>query len=210
MSKKQHNYYYSFTSPPSEPPSSSGTPSAPPTEDNDTITAVSPPGYDEAISTAPGPTSHPQDYSAQPQPPAKKSELSGYVRDQSIPSFNTSPSASSSSAPAEESLVIHVDGQQATYSPDASAIFSSTGDYDVHEPLLSSEPAEHTDPFQGRPPPPNYSVYRAHYETKKSGILSRDRHLNQDGEALAQFLQQHNNPPSMKIKFYGKRMHGDV
>lgn len=204
MSKKQHNYYYSFTSPPSQPDSSSSTPSAPPVEDSNNTTAMSPPGYDEAISMTP--TLYPQDIPEQPRPPAKKSDISGHLPDQSIPSFDTSPTASSSSAPADGSLpvVINVDEPQTTYSPDASAIFSTTGDNDVHEPLLSLEPPDHTESFQGRPPPPNYSLYRAHYETKTSGILSRDRHLNQDGEALAQFLQEQNSPPSIKIKFHGK------
>ncbi|KAI8969068.1 hypothetical protein BDF20DRAFT_805028, partial [Mycotypha africana] len=58
--------------------------------------------------------------------------------------------------------------------------------------------------FAGRPAPPQYSLYRATYETVKDGIISRDKHINQDGEALLQFLYQHNNkPPRMIMHFYG-------
>ncbi|CAO3621947.1 unnamed protein product [Cunninghamella blakesleeana] len=83
--------------------------------------------------------------------------------------------------------------------------FNNTGDYDGHNNNNNSENQQISlqDPYRGRPPPPNYSVYRAKYETQKSGILSRDHHINHDGEALVQFLQQQNTPPRMKVKFRG-------
>ncbi|KAG0183237.1 hypothetical protein DFQ28_000107 [Apophysomyces sp. BC1034] len=75
-----------------------------------------------------------------------------------------------------------------------------TGDYNPTEPLLQmDEEAE----FQGRPPPPDYSIYRAPFQTQEEGIISRDDHLNRDGEALAQFLYEHNTPPKMSVRFYG-------
>ncbi|ORZ24568.1 hypothetical protein BCR42DRAFT_403196 [Absidia repens] len=211
MSKKQHDYYYSFTSPPSAS-SSSSAPSAPSIDEvQDNNDMASPPGYDEAIqvldSTLPFSTPH---------PPAKKSELDGYVRDRTIPSFNpASPSSSTATAPPQG---IVLDSQPHTNSPSSplhlqntdinNDYIYNTGDYGDNEPLLSIDQQQQLtppqqNPFQGRPPPPNYTIYHAQYETKKSGLLSRDHHLNNDGEALAQFLQQHNVPPNMKIKFYG-------
>ncbi|KAI8137880.1 hypothetical protein BJV82DRAFT_633629 [Fennellomyces sp. T-0311] len=68
---------------------------------------------------------------------------------------------------------------------------------DPQQPLID-------DPFRGRPPPPGYSVYRAPFETLKDGtILSRDTHLNTDGEALLQFLKQKNTAPLMAVRFHG-------
>ncbi|KAI8333399.1 hypothetical protein BC941DRAFT_434606 [Chlamydoabsidia padenii] len=201
MSKKQHNYYYSITSPPSEA-TSSNTSQAPliDTAQDDNTNLISPPAYDEAIAT---PDSTPLQHSTSPKPSTKKSGFFGHVRDKSIPLFNPTSPSSSAAAEASAPLVIDMDRQQ-TYSDDSN-IFTNTGDHDVNEPLINTDQQQVIlrDSFQGRPPPPNYSVYHAHYQTKKSGILSRDPHLNQDGEALAQFLQQQNNPPLMKIKFYG-------
>lgn len=79
------------------------------------------------------------------------------------------------------------------------ALPEHTGDYDPREPLLQPD----HDEFSGRPPPPSYSVYRAPFKVQEDGVLSRDNHLNRDGEALAQFLYQHNTAPSMSVRFYG-------
>ncbi|KAI8335925.1 hypothetical protein BC941DRAFT_429759 [Chlamydoabsidia padenii] len=180
MSKKQHDFYYSFTSPPSI---TSETPSAPPFDQvvPDDASTCSPPDYDEAIRSL-----DPDMPSS--APPANKSELTGYIRDESIPCFN--PAASSSNT--TNSKPTH-----------------DTGDYDGFDdhgiddddqgPLLQ----EHQWPVQEHNSPPTYSVYHAKYQVNQSGVLSRDHHLNNDGEALAQFLQQHNIPPRLKIKFYG-------
>lgn len=62
---------------------------------------------------------------------------------------------------------------------------------------------DHAD-FQGRPPPPDYSLYKAKFKTSRTGnVSSRDKHINEDGEALLQFLHQHNSPPSLIARFYG-------
>ncbi|KAI8373063.1 uncharacterized protein BYT42DRAFT_56977 [Radiomyces spectabilis] len=71
---------------------------------------------------------------------------------------------------------------------------------EASQPLLANQ-EDHS--FQGRPAPPSYSVYKAPFETSTEGILSRDDHINHDGEALLQFLYQHNKPPRMKVKFHG-------
>ncbi|KAI8978594.1 hypothetical protein BDB01DRAFT_265068 [Pilobolus umbonatus] len=57
--------------------------------------------------------------------------------------------------------------------------------------------------YRGRPLPPNYSIYKADYTVTKEGVISRDKHINQDGEALVQFLYQHNSIPKMEITFHG-------
>ncbi|KAI8093313.1 uncharacterized protein BX664DRAFT_329424 [Halteromyces radiatus] len=209
MSKKQHDYYYSYTSPPSTCPfpsssqASAATPSAPSIEEVTSNSDMpSPPGYNEAIqsmdSTMP--------FSV---PPANKPEFEGFIRDDSIPSFNPS-SPSSSTVPADTSSSFPLPSPSNNNIPTdtISRSILTTGDYD--DPYLDEEQYQdqHSqpllrDPFQGRPPPPNYSVYRAKYEIQSSGILSRDIHLNNDGEALAQFLHQHNNAPEMKVKFHG-------
>ncbi|CAO3628725.1 unnamed protein product [Mucor hiemalis] len=78
-------------------------------------------------------------------------------------------------------------------------------DHPVESPLLGEIEArrEEYQDFAGRPAPPGYSLYRAKYKTTKEGIISRDHHINNDGEALLQFLYQHNKAPRMKINFYG-------
>jgi hypothetical protein len=81
----------------------------------------------------------------------------------------------------------------------------SIPDAHVSEPLLNNTiENDEDDAFRGRPSPPGYSLYRAKYEVVRDGIISRDPHINQDGEALLQFLYQHNKPPQMAIHFYGK------
>ncbi|KAI8074593.1 hypothetical protein BC940DRAFT_329140 [Gongronella butleri] len=186
MSKKQHDYYYSYTSPPtSSSQEGSTTPSAPSIEQVGGPSSSSAlPSYQDAIVSDP----------SSPPMPIHVSELDGFVRDTSIPPFNPYHSPPSAQAPLPEGAIYN------------------TGDYDgqqhhcdQEQPLLGggAVQAQAGDRFFGRPPPPGYSIYTAKYETKKKGILSRDVHLNQDGEALAQFLQQHNTPPRMKIKFHG-------
>ncbi|CAO3590434.1 unnamed protein product [Absidia cylindrospora] len=139
------------------------------------------------------------------QPPTKKTEFTNYARDQSISAFNPSSSATANDIDQYRSLT--------PIAPDHS-LADSTGNYDDNEgdqePLLNAYgQQEHQiinlQPFQHEnlSPPPNYSQYDAQYQTNKTGLLSRDRHLNHDGEALAQFFQQHNIPPHMKIRFYG-------
>jgi hypothetical protein len=200
MSKKQHDYYYSFTSPPSIH-SLSDTPSAPPIDDvlddrHHSATASSPPGYDEAVRSL-----DPNMPFSVALPPANKHEFLGYVRDQSIPSFNPSSSSSASDT---------LDDPQGTYTPSADIFgkpIHDTGDYDDFDdqaPLIHTQERQLSGPPPPHHLPPTYSVYHANYQTDKTGVISRDRHLNNDGEALAQFLQQHNVPPHLKIKFYGK------
>ncbi|KAI9032530.1 hypothetical protein CLU79DRAFT_679144, partial [Phycomyces nitens] len=57
--------------------------------------------------------------------------------------------------------------------------------------------------YLGRPPPPNYSIYHAPFSKTTEEVISRDDHLNRDGEALLQFLNEHNTVPGMAVKFYG-------
>ncbi|KAI8328401.1 hypothetical protein BD560DRAFT_441857 [Blakeslea trispora] len=66
-------------------------------------------------------------------------------------------------------------------------------------PLLPNDDS----PFRGRPTPPGYSVYHARHQVSKDGVLSRDKHINEDGEALVRFLHQHNTPPRLIIHFHG-------
>ncbi|KAF7723260.1 hypothetical protein EC973_002153 [Apophysomyces ossiformis] len=106
-----------------------------------------------------------------------KNSLEGYVRDHTAPIHAFNPS------------------------------IRNTGDYDPTEPLLQLDDEQNNsdddNERSGRPPPPDYSLYHAKYETQADGILSRDEHLNQDGEALAQFLYMHNTPPKMSVRFRG-------
>ncbi|KAI9317710.1 hypothetical protein BX666DRAFT_1857333 [Dichotomocladium elegans] len=70
-------------------------------------------------------------------------------------------------------------------------------------PLLVSGISD-DDEFRGRPPPPNYSIYEPLYETACDGeIITRDPHLNSDGEAIVQFFVQHNTPPRLEVQFHG-------
>jgi hypothetical protein len=180
MSKKQHDYYYSFTSPPVAESSSSASPdlpipSAPPPTDQPL-----PPSYDNIF----------EHTSAHPGPPPNKRNFDGFILDSSAPPFN--PNAIPHMAmPTPE----HFDN-------DYNQPYS-TPDAHVSEPLLNNT-IEDDDAFRGRPAPPGYSLYRAKYEVVRDGIISRDPHINQDGEALLQFLYQHNKPPQMAIHFYGK------
>ncbi|OBZ91470.1 hypothetical protein A0J61_00437 [Choanephora cucurbitarum] len=68
-------------------------------------------------------------------------------------------------------------------------------------PLLSNHDDDLS--FQGRPLPPGYSVHNAAYKTTTDGVVSRDKHINEDGEALVRFLYQHNTPPRLIIHFHG-------
>lgn len=199
MSKKQqHDYYYSFTSPPTEEPALSASSSRPPNPSAPPSTSDSflppPPSYDDAL--IPSNTTV-----FQPAPPPNKPNYDGYVLDASSPPFNP-----------------NVMPLMSMPTPDNNNnIPQNTGDYGLldqddysnrpNAPLLSDTEANYNnddDPFRGRPAPPGYSLYRAKYETVRDGIISRDKHINQDGEALLQFLCQHNKPPRMKIHFYGK------
>jgi hypothetical protein len=77
-------------------------------------------------------------------------------------------------------------------------------DDDVEVPLLGSTVGDvQVDPFRDLPPPPQYSPYRATYKQKGKGVVSRDGHINEDGEALYRFLLDHNSPPAMEIKVHG-------
>lgn len=79
-----------------------------------------------------------------------------------------------------------------------------TSDYSEAEPdVVPSVPLLNEEEYAGRPSPPGYALYQAKYKTVKEGIVSRDPHINEDPEALLQFLYQHNKPPRMKINFYG-------
>jgi hypothetical protein len=75
---------------------------------------------------------------------------------------------------------------------------------DVEAPLLGSTVGDvQVDPFSGLPPPPQYAPYLATYKQKGKGVVSRDDHINEDGEALYRFLLDHNSPPAMEIKLHG-------
>ncbi|ORX49866.1 hypothetical protein DM01DRAFT_1337996 [Hesseltinella vesiculosa] len=153
MSKKNHDYYYSYTSPPT---SASGSQSAEPSAPSlgQTDEAMSLPSYQDAL----GGTS----------PLPSHSEFEGLTRDTTIPPYN----------------------------PDLNSYAS------VSSPTMFNT-ASKRHCFLGRPPPPGYSIYGAKFLTKKEGVISRDTHLNTDGEALVQFLQQHNTAPRLKINFHG-------
>ncbi|KAG2179616.1 hypothetical protein INT44_006464 [Umbelopsis vinacea] len=74
---------------------------------------------------------------------------------------------------------------------------------DVEAPLLGNTGDALVDPFRDLPPPPQYAPYRATYKQKGKGVVSRDDHINEDGEALYRFLLDHNSPPAMEIKVHG-------
>ncbi|KAI8087990.1 uncharacterized protein B0P05DRAFT_584700 [Gilbertella persicaria] len=157
MSKKEANYYYSYSSPPVQ-----GSTTSAPTEPSGKNSAQLP-SYDQATEHA---SSSSETYHA----------VDGYILDSSamqMPMPNTTTS---------------------DYGP-----YNSTIENDA--PLL----AEHEDnnQFMGRPPPPNYSIHQAKYEIVRDGVVSRDSHINQDGEALLQFLYQHNKAPYLIIHFHG-------
>ncbi|CEP13510.1 hypothetical protein [Parasitella parasitica] len=192
MSKKQHDYYYSFTSPPTqEPASSSSNPSAPPTGQ---AYLQPPPSYDNSINTL--------DF--QPSPPPNRTNLDGYELDASVPPFNPNIMPHMSMPMPSSNNIPYNTGDYGLLEQDDLNNSSSSSSSGPNVPLLSAFEADNAnDPFRGRPAPPGYSLYRAKYEIVKDGIISRDRHINQDGEALLQFLCQHNKPPRMLIHFYG-------
>ncbi|KAG8922253.1 hypothetical protein FRC02_011982 [Tulasnella sp. 418] len=55
------------------------------------------------------------------------------------------------------------------------------------------------------PPPPEYGPYNADYDYHPSlGVMSHDKHLNEDGEALYRFLIEHGTvPPKMHLRIEG-------
>lgn len=196
MSKKQqHDYYYSFTSPPIEEPASSSSsripnPIAPLTTDT---LLPPPPSYDDAL--VPINTSV-----FQPAPPPNKPNFDGYVLDATSPPFNpnvvplVSMPTSNNNIPYNTGDYGQLDQNDNSNRPNAPLLLNTEANYNDND----------DDQFRGRPAPPGYSLYRARYEIVNDGIISRDKHINQDGEALLQFLCQHNKPPRMAIHFYGK------
>jgi hypothetical protein len=65
-------------------------------------------------------------------------------------------------------------------------------------------PDDHQLEYEEYNPPPGYSVHMAEYSvTSKGKVRTRDRHVNEDPEALLQFLYQHNTPPTLIIRFKG-------
>ncbi|KAF7726525.1 hypothetical protein EC973_008656 [Apophysomyces ossiformis] len=69
---------------------------------------------------------------------------------------------------------------------------------DAFAPLL--QVAVDEDSHTGGSPRPTHTIP---YKVQKDSIVSYDQHINEDGEALARFLNEHNTPPIMKIKFRG-------
>lgn len=75
----------------------------------------------------------------------------------------------------------------------------------VYAPLLGNTVGDvNMEEYVDLTQPPEYAPYRATYKMKKKGVLSRDHHINEDGEALFRFLLDHNSPPAMSIKVRGK------
>lgn len=186
MSKaNQAHQFYSYTSPASD---IQYTPSAPSAED-----VNQPPSYDDAIRLRPG---------MLPETSNRK-PFDGYVQDTSttIPPFNPSSTAgaatfSSSSPSTNPYLQPNI--------PEFDEDFI-TAIPEEQQRLLSDDNDDQA--FRGRPPPPGYAPYLAPYKTLKDGsIISRDEHLNRDGEALVQFLKQRNTPPNMAVRFRGKEI----
>lgn len=137
-----------------------------------------PPPYDEAII--------PSSAATEPSPPPNRPSYDGYVLDSSSPPFNPGLPPQNSTGDYGPYVDNPTDGQ-------------------ANAPLLGNiqSRSEEYEDFAGRPAPPNYSLYRAKYKTVKDGVISRDKHINQDPEALVQFLYQHNTRPRMTIHFYG-------
>lgn len=130
-------------------------------------------------------------------PPADDAAASSSSSSALPPTYEEAIGLSQSQDPtkANERLAVEIPA----YNPSSSSTIP-----DCNVPLLANEQQEEDNPFRGRPAPPGYSVYRAAYETKKDGtVWSRDEHLNSDGEALVQFLKEHNTPPKMHVRFYG-------
>ncbi|OBZ79486.1 hypothetical protein A0H81_01073 [Grifola frondosa] len=60
---------------------------------------------------------------------------------------------------------------------------------------------------RGEQPPPQFTPYEAEYFLSGGNIVSHDRHLNEDGEALYRFLLSHSQaPPTYLLHFYGDHM----
>lgn len=176
MSKaNQAHYYYSYTSPALDVHNE---PSAPSAED-----VSQPPSYEDAIRPRPG---------ILPETSNRK-PFDGYVQDtttNAIPPYNPSSSASSSNPYPRPNV------------PEVDEDFNGAIPEDQQR-LLRDDTDDQA--FRGRPPPPGYAPYLAPYETLKDGsIVSRDEHLNSDGEALVQFLKQRNTPPKMAVRFRGR------
>ncbi|KAG1443102.1 hypothetical protein G6F56_010796 [Rhizopus delemar] len=71
--------------------------------------------------------------------------------------------------------------------------------YLSHSPYPSRQPE-----FDDRPAPPQYSEYKAESKFTRSGnVFSRDKYINNDREALSQFIYQNNIPPSLIVGFCG-------
>ncbi|KAI7861666.1 hypothetical protein BDF14DRAFT_1866113 [Spinellus fusiger] len=119
----------------------------------------------------------------------------------------TSPSTSSASAnetairPPSYDEAISTEGITTPSKQPLEGYIADTGT------LLETRDSLDTDfllgPSSRQDSPPGYSVYQATFRSSEDGVLSRDDHLNRDGEALLQFLHQHNTPPGMYIQFYG-------
>ncbi|KAG2177936.1 hypothetical protein INT43_003183 [Umbelopsis isabellina] len=77
-------------------------------------------------------------------------------------------------------------------------------DNSVYAPLLGNAVGDvNMEEYVDLTQPPEYAPYRATYKMKKKGVVSRDHHINEDGEALFRFLLDHNSPPAMSIKVRG-------
>lgn len=134
-----------------------------------------PPAYEEATSTSNN------------NLPPNKNSFEGYILDSSIPPFNP-----------------HMGMPQPNDPRYTSDYHDVEPDIQHDTPLLNEEEVG-GEQFAGRPAPPGYAIYRAKYKTKKEGIISRDLHINEDGEALLQFLYEHNKPPRMIVNFHGTK-----
>ncbi|KAG1447777.1 hypothetical protein G6F56_009151 [Rhizopus delemar] len=160
-------------------------PSAPPPDES-----IELPTYDTATAGSSQPVLHP----LSGKPISQHNDLSR-VSDNDflpmpapLPSFEPSqnippaPYLSPSSYPSESALPSH-----------------SVIEVDEEERLLSGQ-AE----FDDQPAPPGYSVYKAKLKFSRTGnVFSRDKHINNDREALSQFIYQNNTPPSLIARFYG-------
>ncbi|KAJ1306369.1 hypothetical protein OPQ81_007375 [Rhizoctonia solani] len=93
------------------------------------------------------------------------------------------------------------------------AAYLESGPSDERSRLLGEGPSSSTQVLEivpgyeelERDPPPEFYPYRAEYEITSSGdIFSHDHHLNEDGEALYQFLLSHaQTPPDFRLKCRG-------
>lgn len=98
----------------------------------------------------------------------------------------------------------HVSTHTAT-EPSIVGYHANEEDNSVYAPLLGNAVGDvNMDEYVDLTQPPEYAPYRATYKMKKKGVISRDHHINEDGEALFRFLLDHNSPPAMSIKVRGK------